>query len=226
MVDSKITVNDQVDGSGTANVDTKSLVGAGGKTVHRQVVNIGDPTTFSQVAQVNANGELKVKQTDVVPVNDNGGSLTVDNANLDVALSTRLSESTFTTRINTQGQKTMAGSTPVVIASDQTTIPVSENKTSSTSSTPAQTSVGTTSAQILAANASRKRVMIQNTGTTVIKLNLGTATVTQTAYHVALQSCSSADAGDGGSYIDEMWTGAIQAISSAAGGTVVITELT
>lgn len=45
-------------------------------------------------------------------------------AQLDVALSTRLAEATFTARINTQGQKAMAASTPVVLASDQTSIPV------------------------------------------------------------------------------------------------------
>src|ERR1044071_2285093 len=38
--------------------------------------------------------------------------------NLDVLLSTLLSSATFTGRINTQGQKTMAASTPVVLASD------------------------------------------------------------------------------------------------------------
>lgn len=37
-----------------------------------------------------------------------------------------LSEGTFTGRINTQGQKTMAASTPVVIASDQGTIPTTQ----------------------------------------------------------------------------------------------------
>lgn len=78
MVDAEITINDQTEGASTANVDTKSLIGAGGKTVHRQVVNIGDPSTFGRVAEVNANNELKVKQTDAVPVTDNGGALTVD----------------------------------------------------------------------------------------------------------------------------------------------------
>ena len=48
--------------------------------------------------------------------------------NLDVLLSTRLAESTFTARINTLGQKTMAGSTPVVIASDQSSLPVSSGE--------------------------------------------------------------------------------------------------
>lgn len=54
-------------------------------------------------------------------------------AQLDVALSTRASEATlatrladatFTSRINTLGQKVMAASTPVVISSDQSSIPV------------------------------------------------------------------------------------------------------
>jgi hypothetical protein len=48
----------------------------------------------------------------------------LDTDNLDVALSTRLADATFTSRINTEGQKTMAASTPVVIASDQSAIPV------------------------------------------------------------------------------------------------------
>lgn len=38
-----------------------------------------------------------------------------------------LSESTFTARINTLGQKTMANSTPIVIASDQSAVPISGN---------------------------------------------------------------------------------------------------
>lgn len=37
----------------------------------------------------------------------------------ETTLASRLADATFTGRINTQGQKTMAGSTPVVIASDQ-----------------------------------------------------------------------------------------------------------
>lgn len=45
-------------------------------------------------------------------------------AKLDVALSTRVAEATFTARIGTLGQKAMAGSTPVVIASDQSSIAV------------------------------------------------------------------------------------------------------
>jgi hypothetical protein len=42
----------------------------------------------------------------------------------EATLATRLADATFTGRINTQGQKTMAASTPVVLASDQASIPV------------------------------------------------------------------------------------------------------
>ena len=47
----------------------------------------------------------------------------------EATLATRLAEATFTGRINTQGQKTMALSTPVVLASDQAAIPVSQSGT-------------------------------------------------------------------------------------------------
>lgn len=43
----------------------------------------------------------------------------------EATLGTRLADSTFTGRINTQGQKAMSASTPVVIASDQSAVPVS-----------------------------------------------------------------------------------------------------
>lgn len=43
----------------------------------------------------------------------------------EATLATRLADATFTGRINTQGQKAMAASTPVVLASDQTFPPAS-----------------------------------------------------------------------------------------------------
>jgi hypothetical protein len=95
----------------------------------------------------------------------------------------------------------------------------------STSSNVAQTSQGTTAAEVLASNANRKQAVIQNTGTTVVKLGLG-RTPTATAYHVALKACASADDGTGGTFVTDLWTGAINAISSASGGTLVVTELT
>lgn len=48
----------------------------------------------------------------------------------EATLATRLADATFTARINTLGQKTAANSTPVVLASDQSVIPVSMLDTS------------------------------------------------------------------------------------------------
>jgi hypothetical protein len=89
--------------------------------------------------------------------------------------------------------------------------------------TPAQTGITDTAAQILGLDPKRKGMIIQNTGTTVLKFVLGTATPTQTVYHIALGACTGADDGLGGTYFESSWVGAVQAISSAAGGTCVIT---
>lgn len=97
---------------------------------------------------------------------------------------------------------------------------------SSTATAAVQTAVGTTAVQILAANTSRKRVMVQNTGTTIIKISLSSTDPTQTVYHLAIAPGSIADDGKGGVYIDEMWQGVVKAISSGAGGTVSVVELT
>ena len=50
--------------------------------------------------------------------------IALDTDKLDVNLSTRVADTTITARLNTLGQKTMANSAPVVIASDQSAIPV------------------------------------------------------------------------------------------------------
>ena len=90
--------------------------------------------------------------------------------------------------------------------------------------TPAQTAVSDTEGLILAANLARKEVIIQNTGTTTLKLSFGTTAPTQTVYHIALKGCSAANDGSGGVFIESGWIGPIRAISSAAGGTCVILE--
>ena len=100
---------------------------------------------------------------------------------------------------------------------------------SSAATAPAQTTVGAASIQVLAANLLRKGCGVQNTGTTVVKLGLGAAP-TQTAYHVALPASGSANDGSSarwdGTFSGVLWQGAVYAISSAAGGTAVVTELT
>jgi hypothetical protein len=101
--------------------------------------------------------------------------------------------------------------------------------TSNTATAPAQTTVGASSGQILAANAARKGSAVQNTGTTRIFLGLGAAPTT-TAYHIALPACGVANDGSSpawdGTFSGVVWQGAVYAISSGAGGTCVVTELT
>jgi hypothetical protein len=96
---------------------------------------------------------------------------------------------------------------------------------SSTASSPSQQTIGTSSGSILTSNASRKEVIVVNTGTTIIYLGLG-QTPTNTAYHIALPACTAANDGTGGTYVSDLFTGQINAISSAASGTVCVTELT
>lgn len=97
----------------------------------------------------------------------------------EATLATRLADATFTSRINTLGQKLMAASTPVVIASDQS--PVSVTLASGTSTgtlnNGVETTVGVAATQIIAANAGRKSLIIQNTGTTNMRVGAAGVTV-------------------------------------------------
>ena len=92
-------------------------------------------------------------------------------------------------------------------------------------SAPAQTSISDTAALVLVSNPKRKGFMVQNTGTTIIKLSFG-ATLSQTAYHVALKGCSVADDGTGAVYVDDAYAGDVWGISSSPAGTCVISEFT
>lgn len=94
-----------------------------------------------------------------------------------------------------------------------------------TISTPAQTSVGAAAGIVLAANALRTGLTIQNTGTTVIYLACGPTNPTVTAYHTSLAACSIANDGTGGFWSDDVWNGVVRAIGSGAGGSVVVSEL-
>lgn len=99
-----------------------------------------------------------------------------------------------------------------------------ETSPQATASTPAQTSVGAVAGVILAANQKRKGFMVVNTGTTILYLSFGSTNPTTSAYHVALQACSSSNDGKGGVYVDDAWVGVVNAIGSGGGGTAVVTE--
>lgn len=118
--------------------------------------------TLGQKTSANSTPVVLASDQPAIPVTDNGGSLTVDNANLDAALSTLATQATVATllteaefearigevqatptantvlgrlkdiedevvaRLGVLGQSTMSGSTPVVIASDQSDVDVAQ----------------------------------------------------------------------------------------------------
>lgn len=84
-------------------------------------VNVNNQPTTITVTQLTAS-ELNATITGTVAVQ-----------NIDVALSTRLADNTFTARVNTLGQNVMTGSTPVVIASNQSEYPVVQGTATSAS---------------------------------------------------------------------------------------------
>ena len=90
-----------------------------------RINTLGQKTSASSTPVVLASDQTSI------PITDDGGSITVDNANIDAALSTLateataatlLTESEFEARINTLGQKLSSASTPVVLASDQSRV--------------------------------------------------------------------------------------------------------
>lgn len=98
--------------------------------------------------------------------------------------------------------------------------------TSSTTANQAQTTIGSALAvQVLAANASRKRMILQNTGTTRLYVGLG-FTPTSSVYSFALPACGNSNDGSSPPWVDVLWTGAVSVIGSATGGTIVASENT
>lgn len=98
MTDAEVTINDQTEGASTANVDTESLVGAGGKTVQRQRVEIAG-AALAEVAAVK--NSAPTTEYGVVTRNIPSGTQTVSgtvavtNANLDAAVSTLATQATL-----------------------------------------------------------------------------------------------------------------------------------
>jgi hypothetical protein len=104
------------------------------------------------LGQTNMAGSSPVTIADnqtAIPVTDNGTTLSIDDggssitvdatswplptgAATETTLTGVLTTSAFQARVNTLGQKAMANSTPVVLSSDQTVIPVSDNGSSLT----------------------------------------------------------------------------------------------
>jgi hypothetical protein len=241
----EVVVTDAV--PSTRRLDTRTMTNGASHTVDREVHVIGDDTTPGSTARVKAASTAAVAADPalVVSISPNSGTVT-DGTNVatvkaastaavaaDKALVVALSPSTPTVTDGTNAAAVKAASTAAVAADKALVVTISPNTpvnvftgASTTANAPAQQTVGTTSGSVLASNTARKKCFVVNTGSTIIYLGLG-QTPTATAYHVALSPCANApNDGSGGTFNDDTWDGAISAISSAAGGTVCVTELT
>jgi hypothetical protein len=153
------------------------------------------------------------------PVSDAGGSLTVDTPQLPAALvGGRLDENVgawLGSTAPTVGQKAMASSVPVVIASDQSTLPVKELRSTAC----AHTSVAgsDTSVTLLAANANRIKAVIRNDSTANLFLRFENAAATTT---------SGVLLGNGDDWEEKEYNGEIRGIWSVANGNARIMEFT
>jgi hypothetical protein len=137
----------------------------------------------------------------------------------EATVATLLLDATFTGRINTQGQKLMAGSTPVVIASDQSAIPVTNTPAQPANSAVTSVPSNLASVTLLAANANRKGAMITNDGTGNLYVKLG-AVASVTSFTAKLIA---------GAYYEvpsPVYTGVIDGIWDVAVGSARVTETT
>jgi hypothetical protein len=109
----------------------------------------------------------------------------------ETTLSTRLADSTFTGRINTLGQKTMANSTPVVIASDQSAIAVTTTPPANASTNVTQFGGNPVVTGTGASGVGIPRVTVSNDSTVTANAGTGTFTVGQaTAANLRAQTSS------------------------------------
>lgn len=228
------------DNAGSLTVDTPQLPAAlvGGRldvvvgaALPAGTNNIGDVDVLSVPAPLSTTGggteaaalrvTVATDSTGVLSVDDNAGSLTVDTPQLPAALvGGRLDGNVgawLGSTAPTVGQKTAANSVPVVVASDQTTLPVKEVR----SSTSSVTSVAQNAASVtlLALNANRLGATIVNDAVSILYAKLG-ATASTASYTVRMRPYDYFEVPFG-------YTGIIDGIWAAAGGgNARLTELT
>jgi hypothetical protein len=121
------------------------------------------------------------------------------------------------------GNLDAAGNLLVNVAAGSVTVAPVESDTCSTN---ALVTVGTSSTQAIAANPSRKRLILQNVGTTVLYVLLGTGSASATSLTFILPAGGTSKDGSSIIIFDIMWQGAVQVASSAAGGLMTAQENT
>lgn len=136
-------------GSTTQPVSAASLPLPSGAATEATLSTRLSDTTFT--ARINTLGQKSMANSTPVVIASDQTDLAITASSLplpsgaatETTLSTRLSETTFTNRTNTLGQKAMSGSMPVVIASDQSILTVTGNVNANVSGT-ITANIGTT----------------------------------------------------------------------------------
>jgi hypothetical protein len=189
----------------------------GAGTEYSQGVSLRIPGSGGSVAGGTATNPLRVDPTGTTTQPVSAAALPLPTgAATETTLAGVLSTTAFQARVNTLGQKTAAGSTPVVLASDQSAVAIQPPK-AGTATRSDVTSVATTTT-ILAANANRLGAVIYNDSTKLLYLKFG-ATASLTDFTVVLRQ--------GDNYeVPFNYTGRIDGIWSAANGAARMTELT
>lgn len=121
----------------------------------------------SAVVALSPNSPLPTGTNTIGSITNISGTISLPTGAATSALQTtgNTSLSSIDGKTPTFGQKTMANSSPVVIASDQSSIPTTIVKVSLTGSAPSSVSVGVASGVVIAANAARKGLVLTNTST-------------------------------------------------------------
>lgn len=191
-----LTVTGTFTPSGTQDENLKQVNGA--------TVNVG-----SGVAGAGTQRVILASDQTVVPVSDNGGSLTVDTPQLPTTIGTKvaaasLSVTTASDEVVPLGQATKAASIPVVEGSSAT-------------ATTANVASNAASVQFLALNTARTGFLVYNDGSDNIFLKYGT-TASATSFTVKIPA--------GGTWEDPFkYTGRIDGIWDVATGSARITEI-
>lgn len=192
-------------------LDAVSVV-IGGNTVVRETMVIADPTSPTQLANVTPAGAIQVDGSGVTqPVS---GTITA-NQTIGVAGFGKITDGTNTAAVKAASVAALATDPALVVTTSGST----------TAGAPANTAVTSTSSVILAANTARREVMITNTDVVAVYIAFG-QTPTATAYHIVLRPCTVAHDGSGGSFVSDIFKGAINAIVASTSGHVSVVELT
>jgi len=181
-----------------------------------------DPTT-GQPAAIGGGGGGSGSTGSVTAAGTNGTvaqAVQGINGGVPVAVSGPLTDAQLALRQGTLGQKTSAGSAPVVLASDQSAIPTTVTQRATIAEGGGTTS-GTagTATQVLAADANRKKFEFQNLGTAtiVLRVNVGADTTTAVTTTPTTKRMIAVPAGQ--LYVteaDTLCTGLISVVSATA----------